>query len=534
MNRRQFLLAGVAARAMKADTEKIPVRVDASRVEGEIHNFWSTSVTTTQDYFTDPERRGSFHNQNPYARYINCVRFLGGIDEKKDDYLRGISPDGEVKTDFAEAVRQIRGILDWGYTPRIVLDNVPLAMSGTDKLNKYGNTLPPKNEDHWHAYVTQLMQSLVKAFGEERVASWRFRVGTEPDLFPGHWGGTEEEYYRHYDYSVHAVTSIIPEAEIGPGNVLDPFDNARSHYPHQRWGHRIIDHCAKGHNFKTGRTGARMNFFACSWYGHVGLPVSLMDDAMRFLRGRLSEHAQFARLPLDIQEFSVLTDYKGRMLNGGEGSEWSASWMAAVADGAYALGLSQLYQWSTTMMGVPVPRTYVLGFLETMSGGGRRLWVTAPQVSPATGRVGCIAAARGGGYDLLLYRHRDELEDGDPVLVEVSLSGAGGGPWRVARTNLVDRDHSGFIRELYKDVEAAGIKAVDKPPGAPMFGVTLRDRYGADGQQYFNTHASRYRELGALVALSPPPALTAGEGKLGIEVPMNGHSVVFVRIERNL
>ncbi len=65
--------------------------------------------------------------------------------------------------------------------------------------------------------------------------------GTEPDLRPAHWAGTREEYFAHYDYTVEAVRSVLPDARIGPGNILNPRYS-------KRWGLDIIDHLAKGAN----------------------------------------------------------------------------------------------------------------------------------------------------------------------------------------------------------------------------------------------------------------------------------------------
>jgi xylan 1,4-beta-xylosidase len=547
LNRAEFLkIAGggslVAAlpplKARSSQGETL-LKVAADSFDGELYNFWSTSVTTGQDYFLDADRRESVREIHPFAKYINCVRFLGGTEVNKDGFFRGAGANGEALADFSDAVRYVKGVLDFGFTPRIVLDNVPISMSRPAELNQYGNTLPPQDFGLWHSYIRQLIQALVKAFGRDQVSRWRFRVGTEPDLYPGHWTGSEQDYYKHYDYTVDAVTSVIPEAEIGPGNILNPEESlpAMQRAGKEQWGLRIVDHCAAGKNYKTGKTGTRLCFFGMSWYGRVGRPVGL-DEAAQKIRERLSKYRQFGGVPVDIQEFSVLTDEWGARLYGGDASEWSASWMAAVTEKVYRHRLAQVYQWSTTTNGIPHPRTHVMTMLERMQ-AGKRLRVDP---APSTGEFGCIAGAKGGGIDLLVYRHKPEREDGEPARVRVGISGLAGDSWRIARGDIIDHEHSGYIHALYKDLADAGIKPLEKAPllgdksgkagRTPVFGAVVSERYGPEGQKFFNVRHEKYRELGRLRALEPLPALAKDSNGISLALDLAGHSVAYLRLER--
>lgn len=503
------------------------LQVNADEVAGEIYPFWTTSVTTTQDYFADKTAHRRVRESNPFARYINCVRFLGGINEKKNDFFLGVGPDGQARTDFSEGLRWLQGILDCGFTPRIVLDNVPVKMSAPQELHKYGNTLPPRDFDVWHSYIRQFVQALVGEFGFGQVARWRFRAGTEPDLYPGHWSGTEEDYYKHYDYSVDAVTSIIPEVDIGPGNILQP-ENPRFKYKYKKWGLGIVDHCGAGKNYKTGKTGTRLCFFASSWYGHVGVPNDTFEATIARMRERLLKYPRFARVPVEIQEFSVLTDRNGATTNGGEASEWAASWMAEITDKVYRENVAQIYQWSTTTGAVPHPRTHVLALLEKMQ-GGKRLGTTG-----GADGAGCIAGARNGGIDLLVYRHRADPDDEAPLAIRIAVSGkaVAGRKWRVTQANLIDREHSNYIHTLYRDLDEAGIKPLDKPvKQLPLFGVNVGERYGAAGARFFNTHQDRYKQAGALCRIEPAPALSNSPEGIGFALDLAGHSVVYLRLE---
>ena len=235
------------------------VDVDASAHAGPAYRFWTVSNFTSQHMFADPEGRQQVRRPRPYIRYVNTVRLMGGRHDGRNAYFKGVRDDGTLDCDFTDLVAYLQGMLDLDLTPRIVLDNVPTAMSEPEELHVYGNTLPPKDEKVWHRYVQLAVQAMVNAFGLDQVRSWRFRVGTEPDLFPGHWSGTKEQYLLHYDATADAVLSVIPDADIGPGNILNPTEaGANADSTRTRWGLDIIDHAATGTNRWTGKTGTAL------------------------------------------------------------------------------------------------------------------------------------------------------------------------------------------------------------------------------------------------------------------------------------
>ena len=198
---------------MGAADQGIKIVIDADTELGEIYSFWNVFPVTVQAPFKDKDKHEELRRNYPYAKYINCVRFLGGIKLEKDDYFRGVDADGRAVCDFTEAVALLSGIRQCGFTPWIVLDNVPAAMCKAPTKNKYGNTEPPADFKVWTSYVRRLVPALVDEFGLDDVSGWRFRVGTEPDLKPGHWSGTKEEYFEHYDHTVAAVLSVVPDME---------------------------------------------------------------------------------------------------------------------------------------------------------------------------------------------------------------------------------------------------------------------------------------------------------------------------------
>ena len=498
------------------------VVVDGDSSQGECYNFWSVHNYTSQHMFADPRYAEQAKRDKPFMKQVNCVRLLGGRHDDKNAWFKGVDSDGTVEADFSELIRYLRGIQEAGYTPRIVLDNIPTAMSEPGELATYGNTRPAKDLKVWHAYVRLAVEAMVEAFGPETVLKWRFRVGTEPDLNPGHWQGTKEDYLRHYDCTVDAVCSVLPDAEIGPGNILNPARAQRVNGAGQEaWGLDIVDHCATGTNTWTGRPGTRICFLECSWYGRVGYTIDSLDVAIRKMRDRLARYPKLADLPLSISEFAVLSDEQGRRMYSGDITEWGASWYAAVADRVYELDVRQVHEWAEATAGILHPRTYVIGMLELMQ-GGQRLKVSVDAESAA--RAGAIGCVKDGRYYILLYNHRAWRAPSIPEQVDLTLKADAlkdGRRWTVSQWGI-DRDHGVFVHQFYADCQEAGLEPL---PDSPIYGGNLGLRFGREWSNVMARNRATYAELAqpAILKQDEPLAVSDGTAKLTVQMP--GHSV---------
>jgi xylan 1,4-beta-xylosidase len=403
---------------------------------------------------------------------------------------------------------------------------VPTAMSGSGEMHKYGNTDPPKDYELYHRYIQAVVQAMVDEFGLDRVRTWRFRVMTEPDLHPGHWAGTKEEYLKLYDYAVDAVTHVIPDADIGPGNILNPgvLPTDQSRAP--RWGLDIIDHAATGTNYRTGKTGTRMRFMSCSWYGRVGRCIDSFDLAVEHMRSRLDVYPQSRELPVEVAEFAPLLAENGAWLSGGEASEWGGSWMAAIADRVYQRHVRQVHQWATTTNGMPLPRTHVLAMLERMV-GGQRLAVTSNGTTAV--KCGAIACQKDGRLQILVYHHRPARYPKPTEHVTLTIRDrrmVAGQSW-ILSERLTDANHGTFIHDFYSDCEKAGIKPVsDEPP----FGGQVRGRYGDEGGKLLRKGYNKYMAQARLPETKTDEPVAVADGQLTLHFDMDCHSVRLLEL----
>jgi len=507
---------GIAESPGTTQDDRVDIVVDVNAELGKLYNFWNVFPVTVQAPFLDETKHGKLRRTYRYAKYINCVRLLGGIKLEKDDYFRGVDDQGEAICDFSEAIAMLSGIRKCGFTPWIVLDNVPAAMCDKATKNRYGNTEPPNDFRVWASYVRQFVQVLVNEFGYEQVSRWRFRVGTEPDLNPGHWSGTKKQYFAHYDHTVAAVLSVLSGADIGPGNIIDPVKKRKW----QSWGTEIIEHCATGTNHATGRIGTPLRFFASSYYTAVGTTDERFDALVERLRSQLQQYPQFVDTPVEIQEFGILSE--GGKWIVGDGTEFGGSWMAHFADKIYRLRVGRVYQWwwNTNKGGeIPIPLNHVLDMLEAMV-GGMRLRVEVSRSSEAD-HVGCIAVTKQEGIDLIVFRHLAVRDNGQPLAARVILQGDGAAhnDWAITRTAIIDGDHAGFMHEQKADMDRARAAAGEKAnPYAIAFDVMAANR-------------ARYERMSTLSQMESPPLRFDPSGSIHFDLKLDGHSVIHLRLE---
>jgi xylan 1,4-beta-xylosidase len=502
------------------------ITIEADRAVGECYRFWSVANCNRPQFFLQPGFAERMRHKAPFVSEANLVYILGGRIRGQNEWYQGVNADGSVRADFGGLIAQLRAVVDAGYLPRPVLDNVPYGLSTNPSDNTYGNTEPPIDERLWHKYVEAAMRAMVEAFGRETVATWWFRVGTEPDLNPHHWTGTREQYFAHYDYTVDAVLRVVPEAKIGPGNILNPAEKEYRVVDWDMWGLDIIDHCATGRNYCTGGVGTPMRVFSWSWYGVVGVPITVYDVAAERVLSRLRRYPQFANVVLEIGEFAVLVDADGRRIFSGEASEWSASFYAALADRAHRYGIRQMYEWGQTTDGVLHPRAQVIAMLDRMA-GGRRLAVDVAGRSAAT--CGCLASRQGDKLLLLVYNHCDVLRPHVAEKVTLTVRDGRmkrGGAWRISEWTI-DEQHGTWIYEMETDLAAAG---VERKPEAAQHEGGLGDAYGTWDIEAFQKNRAKYAAMAVTPQTRVDEHVTVADGSATMTFEMPGHSVRLIEL----
>lgn len=109
--------------------------------------------------------------------------------------------------DFLQSV-SLKPIFELGFMPEKLASN-----DGTVFWWK-GHTCPPNNYDKWASLITETIHHAIERYGMEEVKSWYFEVWNEPNL-SSFWHGTQEDYFKLYQCSVHAIKSIDPALKVG-------------------------------------------------------------------------------------------------------------------------------------------------------------------------------------------------------------------------------------------------------------------------------------------------------------------------------
>ena len=149
-----------------------------------------------------------------------------------------------------------------GFMPMHLAD-----MTGADKgltnigninyrdYQRYGWNRPPKCYDKWYGLIHALMTHLIERYGEKELETWYFEMWNEPDI--DYWKGTHEEFCKLYDYTECAIHDVMPAARFGGPSTCGALsaDSKAANFLRD-----FLVHCTSGINYKSGKTGTRLDF----------------------------------------------------------------------------------------------------------------------------------------------------------------------------------------------------------------------------------------------------------------------------------
>ncbi len=512
------------------------ITVDADSNIGEIYNLWDVRVINAPELWAKEGFAEKIKATTKHIKYINNIRTLGGKHNGECEWFKGVDDKGEPICDFAPFIEYIKTQRSVGFIPWIVLDNVPNKMSNNDK-HQYGNTSPPDDYDVWFKYIQKFVSALVDAFGLEEVSTWRFRVGTEPDLFPGHWSGTKEQFFKHYDYTVAAVESIIKNPWIGPGNML-MWNGAQEGEKGGRWGFDMLKHCAEGTNYYSKKIGTRIDYFSQSVYAWSPKPF-LYEENMKKVRAEIAKYPALKNIEVEIHEYGELNEClsRGDALSN---TEFFVGLYAHTIDVAYNYNVRRIYNWDqhlgmiTTydqiVEGLFQPWVKIMDCLNLMEGGQR-----VEVLSDAQKKIkfGTIAAWKDGSLYVLIYSHHDDANQKTENDMELTFVGeriANSKTWSVDQ-QLLDKEHGVYIHQLYKDIEAAGIT-----PKETKFYLqrNIARRYGDENQKattaVIENNLKKYQKMGEMKEVKSGELMKTENNKLHIKVHINGSGFHFIKL----
>lgn len=209
----------------------IDIRVNASQSAGMLEHKWEIAVGSEHlSYMLNGDLNDHLKHAGDELRKANklahdtlgfqYVRAHGILMDDVGIYHEDAS--GKPVYDWHKLDQLYDMVRADGFKPIVELDFMPKALASKPKSDAifyyHGNNSPPKDYARWGGLAGALAQHLIERYGREEVESWPFEVWNEPDVHwqnSNFWSGSQEEYFRLYDYAATALKAVDPKLRVG-------------------------------------------------------------------------------------------------------------------------------------------------------------------------------------------------------------------------------------------------------------------------------------------------------------------------------
>jgi xylan 1,4-beta-xylosidase len=258
---KSVILAFVCATAAAAATN-YNIAVDAGKGTSALNRFWEKCVGS--DHFYTVIKSGYGGNiKSAYALAKNelgmqSVRAHGILNDDVGIYKE---VNGVPVYNFANYDSIMDYIVSLGWKPIVELSFMPGALaSGTTTTCWYngvpGNVTPPKDYVKWKNLVTEIVKHSIARYGATEIRAWRWEVWNEPDIKPQFFTGSEEDYFKMYDYAAEGLIAADPEMKIGgPATALSDTAGLLK---------RFVEHCRTTNLANPAKKSTKVDFI--SWH----------------------------------------------------------------------------------------------------------------------------------------------------------------------------------------------------------------------------------------------------------------------------
>ena len=483
-----------------------------------------------------------------FVEYVQFMQCSGGTETRdlfKDPLDRTVLDD----YDFTVLIENCRGVVELGGKPMLKLGSVPLKYSkkaSTDvgfNMNRY----PPDDYDVYYDYIKAIAKALVKEFGKEEVLSWRFGVMTEYENYDWFVGSDSEDeetlakesaeaYCKLYDYTAQALVDVLGE---------DVFVGAHSMTVTEGiWDEAIfIEHCAKGKNYKTGKTGSPIKYLSASFYDST--PGEYTDGYT------LPETIDYIR---NVAESNGLTDLiygidEGRILcgvnSGADNNELLTRTCGYTYQAAYdARLIAQMFNndidyfsaWSYLSNGLlegnPTVSYHVAKNAAKMAGAQLAHTEKTEEGIIIGGEIDAVSAFNKDTNTLhiMAYNFKNDLEYKHDVNLTFDINAPQFDGKKVKITTYTIDDDCNYFDEWVEDRKTYNIgdDCFGWSPDDPQIDnpTTLKNQEARD--IYFNELYDKYTECSKLVPTEENA--TVEDGKITLNTNLDPHAVVFYEI----
>lgn len=276
-----------------------------------------------ENYTTAPNGRqllGELHDLSPtpvYIRFHHLLTSGNGTPELKWSstgvYREG--PDGKPIYNFAildgifDALHAagVRPMVEFGFMPEDLAATLPNRPKQPYQVPFPGNVTagasnnPPKDYAKWRDLTRAVTAHFVQRYGRAAVLDWYFEIWNEPDI--SYWHGSEQDYFRLYDFAVSGIRAALPGARVGGPATTGPSGTHAAKYLED-----FLEHVASAHSDVDGKP-IPLDFISFHAKGHptfqdghvvMGIRHELDDAGQGF--AIIRNFPRFRALPVILSE----------------------------------------------------------------------------------------------------------------------------------------------------------------------------------------------------------------------------------------
>ncbi len=540
---------GIIGGIISGDNNQFTFSVDASKTGTTLSN--PVSNVNIWSIEGNPFVNATVNEENNIFDFVEYVQFMqcsGGTETRdlfKDPLDRTVLDD----YDFTVLIENCRGVLNLGGKPMLKLGSVPLKYSekaATDAgfgMNRY----PPDDYNVYYDYIKAIAEALVKEFGKEEVLTWRFGVMTEYENYDWFVGSDSEDdeilakesaeaYCKLYDYTAQALVDVLGE---------DVFVGAHSMTVTEGvWDEAIfIEHCAKGKNYKTGKTGSPIKYLSASFYDST--PGEYTDgytlpETIAYIRN-VAESNGLTDLIYGIDEGRILCGVNSganndELLTRTCGYTYQAAYDARLIAQMFNNDIDYFSAWSYLSNGLlagnPTVSYHVAKNAAKMAGAKLAHTESTENGIIIGGEIDAVSAfnEETNTLHIMAYNFKNDLDYKHDVELTFNINAPQFDGKNVKITTYTIDDDCNYFDEWVEDRKTYNIgdDCFSWSPDDPQIDspVTLENQEARD--IYFNELYSKYTECSNLVPTEE--TATVENGKISLSTTLDPHAVVFYEI----
>ncbi len=210
-----ILASFYATGSAKKKENKRAINIDYTQVEGATNTMFKECIGAGR---ANEGLRADWQQQLMQVKHdcdFKYIRMHGLLTD--DMAIYKVDRSGKVMYNYQYVDVLYDYILALGMKPFVELGFMPSALASGDQTIFWwrGNVTPPHDYQKWADLIENLVAHFTERYGQEEVKSWYFEVWNEPNLTPGFWTGTQEEYFKLYKYAAQAVKKVNADYKVG-------------------------------------------------------------------------------------------------------------------------------------------------------------------------------------------------------------------------------------------------------------------------------------------------------------------------------